>query len=70
MGGAILSGFTLERREAWLVGPGGDDRAARAVVTGLLGQVREQVPQMRTGVAEPPILGSESEDRLHHRQGH
>jgi hypothetical protein len=44
--------------------------AQSLVVTGLLGQVREQVPQMGMSVAEPPRLGRESEDRLHHRQGH
>jgi hypothetical protein len=43
--------------------------AQSLVVTGLLGQVREQVPQMGMSVAEPPRLGRESEDRLHHRQG-
>jgi hypothetical protein len=34
--------------------------AQSLVVTGLLGQVREQVPEMGMSVAEPPGLGRES----------
>ena len=35
------------------------------VVAGLLGQVREQVPQVSPGVPQPPGLGGESQQGLH-----
>src|ERR1017187_7380588 len=38
-------------------------------VTGLLGQVREQVPQVRAGVPQPPGLGGEPRQGLQDRQG-
>jgi hypothetical protein len=40
------------------------------VVTALLRQVREQVPQAGPGVPDPPGLRGEAEERLQHRQGH
>ncbi len=48
--------------------PGG--LAQPLVVAGLLGQVGEQVPQVSAGVPQPPRLGGEAEQRLHHRQRH
>jgi hypothetical protein len=39
-------------------------------VSALLRQVREQVPQVRPGVADPAGLGGEPEQRLHDREGH
>ena len=39
------------------------------VVTGLLRQVREQVPQVSAGVPDPAGLGGEPEQGLHDRQG-
>lgn len=46
--------------------PGG---AQPLVVAALLGQVREQVPQVSAGVPDPAGLGGEPEQRLHDRQG-
>ena len=43
--------------------------AQALVVTGLLGQVREQGPQVSPGVPQPPGLGGVPQYRLHDRQG-
>jgi hypothetical protein len=39
------------------------------VVAGLLGQIREQLPEVGVGIAQPAGLRAEAEQGLQHRQG-
>ncbi|MGO8885683.1 MAG: hypothetical protein ACLPUO_00500 [Streptosporangiaceae bacterium] len=43
--------------------------AQALVIAGLLGQVREQVPQVSAGVPQPAGLGGEPRQGLHHGKG-
>jgi hypothetical protein len=47
----------------------GRGSAQPLVIARLLGQVREQVPQVRAGMPQPPGLGGEPQQGLQHGQG-